>query len=184
MTPGGKLELNMKGLHWIVDIVECCHRVPSVGYCISEVRSKLKEEYKKLTGKEIGALRKQGVDVVFKTNFKQFVFMGDTTTKVFELHPEVFEFPVIFIECTLFGDGLEEKAEKTTHVHWNLLKPYVKQHPECLFMLIHFSLRWNESQIEEYFTQESIKENITNLGLWLDKGIRIFKKEQQTTSTN
>ena len=102
--------------------------------------------------------------------------MGDTTTKVFENHPEVFEFPTIFVECTFFGEGMESKAEKTTHVHWDKLKPFVKANPQCLFMLIHFSIRWNEYQIDEYFTEELKKEGITNVGLWLDKGVKVFSQ--------
>ena len=177
MSPGDKLHLTMKGIEWYVDIIECVHRVPSVGFAITEMISKLKGEYKHLEGKEIGALKRQGTEVVVKTPFKQFVFMGDTTTKVFELHPEVFEYSTIFVECTLFGDGLEATALKRTHIHWNLLKPYVKQNPQCFFMLIHFSVRWCDSQILDFFTDDLKKEGISNIGLWLDKGVKIFSDE-------
>ena len=146
---------------------------------IEEKRSKLKEEYHGLSGKEIAALKKSGVEITHLETAKQFVFMGDTTVRVFEDHPEVLEYPLIFIECTLFGDSkLEQNARNTTHVHWNFLKPIVKANPHCLFMLIHFSLRWNEHQIEEYFDEQVKEEGITNLGLWLDKGVKDYSRRQ------
>lgn len=172
--PKDCLQIDMKGLHWTIDVVECVHRVPSVGYCIKEIRSKLKEEYKGLKGKEIASLKKEGKQIIDEVEYKQFVFMGDTTVKVFELHPEVFTYSTIFVECSFIQDETEKKAISTTHIHWNFLKPFVKENPQCLFVLIHFSLRWSEKQLEEYFREEVNKEGISNLGLWFDSGVVLF----------
>jgi len=181
---GDELAIDIPSLHWTVRVVQCDHRVPSVGYAIEEKRSKLKEEYHGLSGKEIAALKKSGVEITHLETTKQFVFMGDTTVRVFEDHPEVLEYPLIFIECTLFGDSkLEQNARNTTHVHWNFLKPIVKANPQCLFMLIHFSLRWNEHQIEEYFDEQVKEEGITNLGLWLDKGVKDYSRPAETNDS-
>ena len=166
----------MKGLHWEVQVVECPHRVPSVGYCVSEVKRKLKDEYLSLPGSEIAKLKAENIDLFRIQKKKQFIFMGDTTFKVFELHPEVFEYPVIFIECTFLSEGEERTALKRTHVHWNHLKPFVKQNPQCLFMLIHFTLALSEFDIEQFFDKETKQENIKNLGLWLDIGIKVYNK--------
>ena len=160
VVAGQEIALRAPGLDWKVRVVECVHRVPSVGYCVSERRSKLLPKYQGLSGSEIGALRRSGVEISESVWFKSFAFMGDTTTSLFEKHPEVFEYSTLFVECTLFGEGLEGKAQKTTHVHWSLLKPFVLSHPHCHFMLIHFSLRWSEPQLREFFAAESRESNI------------------------
>ena len=53
----------------------------------------LKEEYQNLTGKEIGQLRKSGVEISQKTEVN-FVFLGDTNISIFN-NPDVLKTPVI-----------------------------------------------------------------------------------------
>jgi ribonuclease Z len=172
-------------MQWKIQVIRCPHRVPSVGYCVSDVRKTLKPEYKGLSQKEIGQLKKSGVEIVETTEFRLFAFMGDTTPELFELHPEVFGFPTIFVECTFWDhredDHLEAQAAKTTHIHWNKLKPVIQAHPECLFMLIHFTLRYDETQIAEFFKRESEQNQLYNFALWLDAGVLEFKPPSQNT---
>jgi hypothetical protein len=47
----------------VVEVIQCDHTVPTVGYGFSERRTKLKEQYSALSGAEIGKLRKTGVEV-------------------------------------------------------------------------------------------------------------------------
>jgi len=42
-----------------VKVVDCHHSVPTRGFCFFEVRKKLDEKYKSLSGKEISELRKK-----------------------------------------------------------------------------------------------------------------------------
>lgn len=169
-----QLRITVKSIKWIIDVKNCPHRVPSVSYCISEVRQKLKEELKGKPSKEIAAIRKAGGDVVEESIHRLFVFMGDTTTEAFDLHPELFDYPVIFVECTLWTDGMEEMALARGHIHWTKLKPIIQAHPNCLFMLIHFTLRHDEKEIRTFFENESTTHQITNFGLWLDSGVVVF----------
>lgn len=62
-----------------VDVVQCCHSVPTVGYIFSESRTKLKAEYKDIPGKQIAELRRQGIDVNENVLIKRIAFLGDTT---------------------------------------------------------------------------------------------------------
>jgi ribonuclease Z len=80
-----------KKFQYQVKIVDCVHSVPTVGYCFSEFRSKLKSEYKGLQGSEIAKLHKQGVEIQETVLEPIFAFMGDTTPKVFEKHPEILQ---------------------------------------------------------------------------------------------
>jgi hypothetical protein len=46
-----------------LQIIDCEHPVKSVGYCFFEKRKRLKDEFKGKTGRELGQLRKDGVEL-------------------------------------------------------------------------------------------------------------------------
>ncbi|CAD7959910.1 unnamed protein product [Amoebophrya sp. A25] len=87
----------------------------------------------------------------------------------------------IVIECTFLATGgmteedADREAVKRTHTSWGHLRKYVLGHPECTFVLVHFSRRYKDEQIKEYFVKEQMKWNyFTNVVLWLDSGIVDF----------
>jgi ribonuclease BN (tRNA processing enzyme) len=45
----------------------------------------------------------------------------------------------------------EQNAKRRKHIHWNQLRPIVEQHPNILFVLIHFSLKYSSLQIRTFF---------------------------------
>lgn len=61
-----RVTLNKQELE--IQVFKCDHTIPTLSFGISEVKQKLKDEYAKLPGKEIGALRKQGVQVCSETD--------------------------------------------------------------------------------------------------------------------
>jgi hypothetical protein len=65
----------------------------------------LKSEYQKLSGKEIGELRKKGVEINEKSLEPQLIFYGDTHIDALLNHGEWKAYPVIIIECTLFPNS-------------------------------------------------------------------------------
>ena len=56
-----QISIYIKKNKFNLEIFQCFHQVPCVGYGVSEVRKKLKEEYTKLSGREIGELRKNAI---------------------------------------------------------------------------------------------------------------------------
>ncbi len=56
-----QISIYIKKNKFNLEIFQCFHQVPSGGYWVSEVRKKLKEEYTKLSGREIGELRKNAI---------------------------------------------------------------------------------------------------------------------------
>eukprot|EP01063_Lacrimia_lanifica_P022032 TRINITY_DN29741_c0_g1_i1.p1 TRINITY_DN29741_c0_g1~~TRINITY_DN29741_c0_g1_i1.p1 ORF type:complete len:321 (+),score=87.46 TRINITY_DN29741_c0_g1_i1:46-1008(+) len=165
---GDRIEVDKKeGLY--CDVVQCDHRVPTVGYRMVRVKQKLKAEYASLPGNEIGALRKAGVEVTAPEETPLVAFMGDTTVVgVFGIHGEehtdmvaetrrvVLSTPVVIIECTFLTDDQREQAEKTKHVLWSDLKPHVCAHPDTLFVLIHFSHRYTPHDVRTFFAAEAV----------------------------
>jgi len=142
-----------------VEIINCHHTIPCVGFVFYEKRSKLKSDYTHLTGKQIQERKKQGVDVTEQVSIPLFAFLGDTTPDVFAPGSNsakvlLDQMPVIICECT-FLDG--EQSNTKGHTHWNGLKPIIEQHPHITFVLIHFSLKHKRNEIETFFANQSLK---------------------------
>lgn len=148
-----------------VEVFKCFHTVPCVGYGFSENRQKLKEEYKQLPGKEIAKLRADGIDIYNIVTNYFLIFLGDTSKEILE-DKELLKYSTIMIECTFLLDEELANADKTKHMHWNYLKPFVLSHPEITFILYHFSQRYKGNEIKEFFD----KENCPNIITWISHG--------------
>ena len=135
----------------------------------------MKSEYKDLPRDEIIALRKKGVEITENAKHYLFAFLGDTTHRVFDMNTELLNYPVIIVECTFLYDehlpGNHERfnyhlilkldAEKSKHAHWNNLRPIIEKNKQCIFVLIHFSLRYTDQQVLDFF--EKMPEKLENV---------------------
>jgi ribonuclease Z len=158
-----KFELFINNKKFMIEVIECFHGIPCLGYGFCEVRNKLKEEYAHSSGKEIGILRKQGVSVSYESEYPFLCFLGDTSPQI--LHDvKIEKYKNLMIECTFIEDEDIEQAIKTHHMHWIWLKPYILSHPNILFILYHFSKRYKRSYLEEFFKKESLD----NIIAWIN----------------
>jgi ribonuclease Z len=93
------------------------HGGVSLGYCVINVREKLKPEYLPLTGPEIAALRKQGVEIQYRLEVPLIAFLGDTTAGAVFDHPDVRKAQILITECTFFEADHKGKAKAGRHMH-------------------------------------------------------------------
>jgi len=174
-SPGDTIQVQKGGKDWEIQVVACDHSVDCVGYAFREKKKALKAEYQGMAGRELGQLRKQGVEIQEETFIPRFLFMGDTTPKVYQDQPELLKFPVVITECSFILDEHRESARRTKHTHWIDLEPYVTAHPETLFVLIHFSMRYTGADISAFFMQLDLPNVVPFLdtetvkrGKWVD----------------
>jgi ribonuclease Z len=148
-----------------IDVFDCIHDVPTVSYGISTKQQRLKEEYFNLKGdgKALTSLRKQGIEVTNTVYIPNIVFVWDTTVDILVINPRILEFPVIMIECSFIMEDDYEQSLTKKHIHWKSLKPYVVDNPKIFFVLVHFSLRYTETEIADFFQ----KEQLPNVKPWL-----------------
>lgn len=160
--PGEEINFRQGSTNFVIRTLKMSHRIPCLGYSIFKKQEKLKEEYKGLTGREIGSLRKNGVQVTESKEEPFICFMGDTTSEVFREHAEILDqHKVVVVECSFMDDASIERAKITTHMHWNDLKPYVESNPEVMFLLTHFSLKYSSLRLREFFcVQQEQYDNI------------------------
>ena len=65
------------------------------------------------------------------------------------------------IECTYLYEKEEKLALRNNHICWTDLKPFVLSHPDQFFVLFHFSLKYKNEEILNFFELESLKHKIT-----------------------
>lgn len=93
------------------------HSLGSVGYCIIEKRKKLKTEYKKLNGKQIVELKKQGIEIDYTLEIPIVTYIGDTQYVDFSQLKYIVESKIIIAECTFYEQEHSGRAEAGKHMH-------------------------------------------------------------------
>eukprot|EP00295_Goniomonas_pacifica_P004802 CAMPEP_0175833044 /NCGR_PEP_ID=MMETSP0107_2-20121207/15306_1 /TAXON_ID=195067 ORGANISM="Goniomonas pacifica, Strain CCMP1869" /NCGR_SAMPLE_ID=MMETSP0107_2 /ASSEMBLY_ACC=CAM_ASM_000203 /LENGTH=174 /DNA_ID=CAMNT_0017146159 /DNA_START=10 /DNA_END=535 /DNA_ORIENTATION=+ len=120
-------------------------------------------------GREMAQRRRQGEAVKEEYKAPVFAYVTDTHTDVW-LNPDhawIFDVPIIITECSFLSPEEEEKAHKDGHTHWRGLEPVVRSHPNTLWVLIHFSLRYSDKYVIEFFREEEVKHGpLPNVMLW------------------
>lgn len=165
LFPQESFRITMNKTDLEIVVFECDHSIPTISYGITEIKQKLKDEYLGLPGKDIGNLRKAGVAITHEVKHKRLAYVCDTSIKVFDLNPDILNYAVIFIECTFFSPDELEHATDKSHIHWEQLKPYVIGKPDSLFVLFHFSQRYRDIEIAEFF-QKEVDNGIKNIYWW------------------
>ena len=140
----GIIDIIIKKKKFEIEIFACDHSVPCIAFGITEIRSKLKEEYIGLNNKEITEVKKKGINVTKLVKYPIFCYVGDTSKEVL-LNPSLSKYSTIMIECTFLLEEDIEQSNLTKHMHWKYLYPYIKNHPNNTFVLYHFSRRYKPS---------------------------------------
>ena len=97
----------------------------------------------------------------------QFCYLTDTTTEVFDRHPELQKYSVIITECTYFDLDDLRNAKKKKHTHWNMLKPIIASWRDSDFVLIHTSQK-HSNQFLTQFEETEHDAGLTNFKIFTD----------------
>lgn len=153
MIAGTEFPLMIRNNLYLFEIFACDHSIPTVSYGIKMVKHKLKEEYLGLPGKEIAALKKDGKEITKQIIIPALAYICDTTIKVFEMNPTILNYNTVVIECTFLK---EEDSNGSDHISWPELKPVILKNPHINFILMHFSMKYKESEIRDFFQSEGL----------------------------
>lgn len=143
-----------------IQIHRMIHSIPTVGYGIIEKRNRLQPKYHGLSGNELKVLRKSGVQISESVLVRHIAYACDTSIDILKEDPTLLEYRYLIIECTFLGHGVEVKDD---HISWPELEPYVQKHPNTTFILMHFSGRYSEDEIKDYFSVIPY----TNIIVWI-----------------
>lgn len=186
---GDVIPLGKQG-QYRVRVAACVHKVACVGYAFSEVRRRLTPELERLKAEQVGEgraaefgrrmaeLRKGGGPVEEEYEAPLFAVMGDTHPTAFAQAPWLFDYPVIFTECTYLSDAERERAARVGHTVWGDLRPVVEAHPHTLFVLTHFSLRHSDREVVAFFEGERASLPAGNVVVWAHPDSHLAEQHQ------
>ena len=144
----------------IAHILPGNHSVPAVSYLICENRKKLKPEYHDLSGKEIVALKRSGVDVTNDVQLPLVAYLGDTRGIALDAHPLLKQCKLLICECTFIAPEHRERAKQTKHLHIDMLPSLLEEFESEYIVLNHFSRRYTPEFIQqEVFKRLSASEH-------------------------
>jgi ribonuclease Z len=93
------------------------HGVPALGFCLVEVRHKLRPEFSDRTGPELAELKKQGVAIEYSVEIPLVAYCGDTAEGDWLLADEVRKAKILILECTFFEADHVRRARAGHHMH-------------------------------------------------------------------
>lgn len=157
VTPGDVIELG-KNNHF-VNVYELYHGVPTRAYGLCQRRKKLNSKYANLDKEKIIKHKKEADFTIDVVNHL-LAYVCDTTIEGLERNPDLLGYKYVVVECTFLGEDTSER-----HIEWKQLEPYVANNPDTHFILIHFSMRYKQAKIAEYFQTQQEYPNMT---IWLN----------------
>jgi ribonuclease Z len=159
--PGDTIDLKDKG--YFVEVFDLIHgNMPTRAYGLCQSKKKLNPKYVGLPKDELIKIKKTVEDFNITVLDKLVVYVCDTCIEGWHLNPQFTEYKNVLVECTFLG---EHVGHPDTHITWTELKPIVYKHPQVHFTLIHFSARYSDAFISEYFEGENLPDNVY---LWMN----------------
>jgi ribonuclease Z len=163
LPPGITIPLTVKNSNLQISVIECDHSVPTISYLFSIIKRKLNPKYAALTNLEIVALKKSGTDISIDVTQPLFAYICDCSIKTIQRYEkDIITYPYVIVECTFLYDDEIDQAVQTKHIHYKHLKPYIEKYFQVTWILIHFSLRYKDSEINDFFKQI----NLPNIVPW------------------
>jgi len=144
-----------------IQVFEAPHKdtVPAVSYGIYRAKSRLKPEYASLPKNELGALLRDDVAITESYKEGMLFFSGDTTIDLLRgRHAEILpKYKCVIHECTFLGpptDALDASSRRKGHTHYAQLHPFIAAFPQVTFVCVHWSLRYSNEEILEFFSKQ------------------------------
>jgi ribonuclease Z len=128
------------------------HRVASNGYLIYAKEMQLKEQYRTLSGQEIGVRQAAGAELREMRLVPEIAYTGDTTFDCF-LEPtnaDILKAKILITEATYIDDRQSvQKAKDRGHMHLMEIAENAEmfRHVGAL-VLVHLSDRYNRKQVD------------------------------------
>jgi ribonuclease Z len=138
LEPGESFELR-RGL--VARAFSLNHGAPALGYCVLDVRRKLKPEFSDRTGPELVALKKQGVEIEYTLEIPLVAYCGDTAEGAWLQLEMVRKAKILLLECTFFEEEHVRRARAGYHMHVRDVARVLKQLENEHIVLTHVTRR-------------------------------------------
>lgn len=114
VSPGDQFQIKS---NLIARVFPTAHCYGSVGYCLLEIRKKLKPEYRDVPGPELVKLKQQGIDIENQLEIPLVTYLGDTQPADFSQLDYVSNSKILITECTFYEQEHIDRAKAGKHMH-------------------------------------------------------------------
>ena len=128
--------------------------VNSLGFAAIEVRQKLLDEYRDLTGPQIVELKKQGVQITRRVELPRVAYCGDTAPGPFLELDYVRNCQVLLLECTFVEPDHRSRARAGYHMHISYLRDILPKLSNERIVLSHLSRRTSLQEAKDALCRE------------------------------
>lgn len=147
MEPGQEVTLR-SDLH--VRAFRTHHPVPSLGYLFFDRVKKLRAEFARLPGPEIGRRRAAGDDLFDSHERLELAYATDTLIRVLDTAPEIRRARVLILECTFLDERKTLEASRAgCHIHLDELLPRLEELENEHVVLMHFSQLYQPHEVRK-----------------------------------
>lgn len=123
------------------------HRIDSLSYLLENKRKRLRADLQGESSETLRNLRLKGVALEEEFWEPVFAFSGDTQIELLDDHPQLYQTPLLFLECTYLD---ERKAVSETrrwgHIHLDEIIERAERFKNQTLCLIHLSARYGREE--------------------------------------
>lgn len=142
------------------------HSHGSLGFSLIEVRHKLKDELIGKSGKQLVALKKEGVEIEHRVEIPVLTYCGDTAVGKWMEHDFVRQSRAVIVECTFYEREHLTRASQGRHIHISQLPRVLEAFSEAQVMLIHHTRR-SDFRACKKIAQRVLSERDLSRVMWL-----------------
>jgi ribonuclease Z len=147
MAPGESVEVRRDAA---VTAFRADHRVPALGFLVSEKRNRLRPELRGLSESEVRARTAAGEAVSDLVTRPVIAYSGDTAKGIFALAPkEAFRAKVFLLECTFVEERHRDRAADWGHLHLEDVAEHAGMFENEVLVLTHLTLRTSPGEIRK-----------------------------------
>jgi ribonuclease Z len=180
LGPGESFEIR-RGLQ--ARTFEINHGAPSLGYCVVDVRHKLKPEFADRTGPELVALKKQGVQIEYTLEVPLIAYCGDTAEGAWLGLDMVRKAKVLLLECTFYEPDHVPRARAGYHLHVRDVARLLRQLDNEHIVLTHVTRRTGTRDAKEALAKLVDEATLARVKFLMD-GRRYRPQRGETAPTN
>lgn len=152
LAPGASVDVR-KDLR--VTAFRVAHRIPTLGFVASEVRRKLKPEWRPRDPHDVRAAAASGIAVAEEVTIPLVAYSGDTARGFFEsAAPEAFRAKVMLLECSFVEERHADRAGQWGHLHVSEIAEHADRFENEVLVLTHLTLRTSGEEIERTIRRE------------------------------
>lgn len=132
---------------------ETRHTVPSLGFVLVEMRSKLKPEYQGLPQEQLVVLKQKGEEITQLLQIPLVCYTGDTAWGPHFDRPDVLNAKILITECTFTEPGHRSRANVGKHLHLDHIVDLLEKSTSEAVVLTHLSRRTQMGDVKKVVDQ-------------------------------